>query len=79
MIQYYALKMIWKKARNVKLLLYLFEQMFGLKINFEKSELLLIGGDDNLVVTYVDAFNCQIETFPIKYLGVPISNTTVFM
>jgi hypothetical protein len=74
-----CLKNDLEKARNVKLLLYLFEQMSGLKINFEKSELLLIGGDDNLVVTYVDAFNCQIETFPIKYLGVPISNTIVFM
>jgi hypothetical protein len=27
-----------EKARNVKLLLFLFEQMPGLNINFEKSE-----------------------------------------
>jgi hypothetical protein len=32
------------KARNAKLLLYLFEQLSGLKINFEKSELILVGG-----------------------------------
>jgi hypothetical protein len=32
------------KVRNVKLLLYIYEQMFGLKINFEKSEVILIGG-----------------------------------
>jgi hypothetical protein len=32
------------KARNVKLLLYIYEQMFGLKINFEKNEVILIGG-----------------------------------
>jgi hypothetical protein len=30
-------------ARHVKLLLYLFERMSGLKINFKKSEVMLIG------------------------------------
>jgi hypothetical protein len=35
----------------VKLLLYLFEQMSGFKINFEKSELLLVGDDNDLVIT----------------------------
>jgi len=32
-------------ARNLKLLLYLYEMMSGLKINFNKSEVLLIHGD----------------------------------
>ena len=31
------------KADNLKLLLYLFEMMFGLKVNFQKSEILTIG------------------------------------
>jgi hypothetical protein len=61
------------KARNVKLLLYLYEQMAGLKINFEKSEVLLIGGDNNLALEYADIFNCQSGLFPLRYLGVPIS------
>ena len=34
-------------ARNLKLLLYLFDMMSGLKINFSKSEIILINGDDN--------------------------------
>jgi hypothetical protein len=68
-----CLKDDMEMTRNVKLLLYLFEQMSGLRINFEKSEVLLVGGDDNLAVTYAEAFNCQIGAFPIKYLGVPIS------
>jgi hypothetical protein len=29
-------------GRNAKLLLYMFEQLYGLKINFEKSELILV-------------------------------------
>jgi hypothetical protein len=62
-----------EKARNMKILLYMFEQMSGLKINFEKSEVLLVGGDNNLALEYADLFNCQVSFFPIRYLGVPIS------
>jgi hypothetical protein len=62
-----------EKARNVKILLYIFEHMSSMKINFEKSEVLLTGGDNNTVERYVDLFNCQIVEFPLKYLGVPIS------
>ena len=36
-------------AVNLKLLLYLFELMSGLKINFLKSEVLCIGGDDEIL------------------------------
>jgi hypothetical protein len=32
-----------EKARNVKLLLYVFEQLSGMKINFDRNELLLLG------------------------------------
>ena len=60
-------------ARNMKLLLYLYEMMSGLKINFEKSEVLLINGDDEKTLQYADLFNCQIGSFPIKYLVVPVS------
>jgi hypothetical protein len=51
--------------------------MSGLKINFEKSELLLIGGDNNLACDYAKIFNCQISLFPVKYLGVPISTSSL--
>jgi hypothetical protein len=39
-----------EKARNVKLMLYIFEQMSDLNINFEKSEIILVGGDNNLAI-----------------------------
>jgi hypothetical protein len=48
------------------------KQMSGLKINFEKSEIILIGGDNELAVRYAELFNCQIGFFPLRYLGVPI-------
>jgi hypothetical protein len=64
-------------ARNVKILLYLFEQMSGLKINFDKSEIIMVGGDNNLTLEYAEIFNCQVGFFPIKYLGVPISASRI--
>jgi len=35
-----------ENARNMKFLLYMYEQMSGLKINFEKSEVLTTSDDD---------------------------------
>jgi hypothetical protein len=31
-----------------------------------------MGGDYNTVVTYANIFNCRIDIFLLKYLGVPI-------
>jgi hypothetical protein len=62
-----------EKARNMKLLLYMFEQLSGLKINFDKSEILKIGGDNVLTMEYPEVFNYNISMFPLRYLGVPIS------
>jgi hypothetical protein len=62
-----------EQARNLKLLLYLFEAMSGLKINFDKSEIMLILPDDNKMQCYSELFNCQGGKWPIKYLGTSIS------
>jgi hypothetical protein len=58
-------------ARYVKLLMYVFEQLSGLKTNFDKSEVLLIrgGGGFEIAKAYADVFTCQIGMFPLKYLG----------
>jgi hypothetical protein len=53
--------------------LYMFEKMSGLKINFDKSEVILIGGDNALASQFADLFNCQVGLFPMQYLGVPIA------
>jgi hypothetical protein len=58
-----------ESARNLKLLLYIFASMSGLKINFEKSEVLLIQSDDAKLQSYTELFNCQPGFWPIKYLG----------
>ena len=61
-----------ENASNMILLLYLYEVMSGLKINFGKSEVILANGDNNTQILYADLFNCQAGLFPIKYLGVPV-------
>lgn len=47
--------------------------MFGLKINFAKSEDIIINGDEEKCLQYTFLFNCQVGCFAIKYLGVPVS------
>ena len=61
------------KAVNLKLLLYMFELMSGLKINFLKSEVIVLGGDNIITAHYADMFNCQVGKLPLKYLGVPVT------
>jgi hypothetical protein len=46
--------------------------MSGLKINFEKSEVLMILEDEDKQNFYSELFNCQKGTWPIKYLGTPV-------
>ena len=47
--------------------------MSGLKVNFQKIEVLTIGGDADIDSKYAEIFNCEIGHFPIKYLGMPVS------
>jgi hypothetical protein len=61
-----------QQAVNLKLLLYIFESMSGLKINFEKSEMMMILEDDTKQNFFADLFNCQRGSWPIKYLGTPV-------
>jgi hypothetical protein len=46
--------------------------MSGLKINFEKSEIMMVLDDPDKLQDYVDLFNCQKGKWHIKYLGTPV-------
>jgi hypothetical protein len=59
---------------NLKLLLLCFENMSGLKINFDKSEAIVTGVTIEEQQRVVNALNCKLGTFPIKYLGLPIGD-----
>jgi hypothetical protein len=43
--------------------------MSCLKINFEKSKILLVQHDDERLQLYTELFNCQAGSWPIKYMG----------
>jgi hypothetical protein len=60
------------KARNMKLVLCLFEQLSGLKINFHKSELFCFGRAKDEQEAYKQLFGCGLGSLPFTYLGIPI-------
>jgi hypothetical protein len=60
------------KARNMKLVLCLFEQLSGLKINFHKSELFYFGRVKEEQENYRQLFGCEIGSLLFSYLGIPI-------
>lgn len=59
-----------ENVRKMKLLLYIFEQIFRLKINFQNSEVIMVMHDDEREQMYDVMFNCQLGSWPIKYMGV---------
>jgi hypothetical protein len=60
------------KAVNLKWILVCFEQLSGMKINYDKSDLLVLGMDDERADDFDKIFCCKRSDFPIKYLGVPL-------
>ena len=62
-----------KSVLNLKLILYCFEWLFGLKINFHKSDVFVFGVDQGSQETLANMLNCRLEEWPMKYLGIPIS------
>jgi hypothetical protein len=60
------------KATNMKLLLSLFEQLSGLKINFHKSEIFCFGKGKEHEVEYSQLFGYEVGKFPFRYLGLPM-------
>lgn len=58
---------------NLKILLYCFEWLSGLKINFHKSEVFGFGFPQELE-ELANMLNCRLGELPMKYLGIPISD-----
>ncbi|WVZ51322.1 hypothetical protein U9M48_002476, partial [Paspalum notatum var. saurae] len=60
------------QAKNMKLLLCLFEQLSGLKINFHKSEIFCLGEAKEWESQYSNLFGCRVGSYPFRYLGIPM-------
>jgi retron-type reverse transcriptase len=61
-----------EKARNMKLLLSTFEELFDLKINFHKSDVFYFGEAKDYGSQYEQLFGCKKGSFPFKYLSIPM-------
>jgi hypothetical protein len=64
---------------NLKFLLLCFEAMSGLKINFDKSEVVVMGFDPEEQQRIADNLNCRLASFPVNYLGMPIRDTRILI
>jgi hypothetical protein len=62
-----------QSIRNLKLILYCFEWLSGLKINYHKSEVSIFGVAQKKKESLANMLNCVLGEFSIKYLGIPIS------
>ncbi|WVZ81596.1 hypothetical protein U9M48_028951 [Paspalum notatum var. saurae] len=58
-----------EKARNMKVLLCVFEKLSGLKINFHKNEIFCFGQAKECENAYSELFGCRSGSFPFRYLG----------
>jgi hypothetical protein len=56
----------------MKLIMCIFEQLSGLKINFNKSEVFCFGNAKTAEEDYTNLFGCEAGSLPFKYLGIPI-------
>ena len=58
------------KAKNIKLLLCVFEQLSSLKINFHKSEIFFFGQAKQHELMYSSLFGCKLGSYPFRYVGI---------
>jgi hypothetical protein len=63
----------------VKFLLYCFENMSGLKINYQKSEVYVLGASKEESAQIAYWLNCREGVFPMKYLGAPVSDRMLYV
>ena len=58
--------------RNMIFILYCFEWMSDLKINYHKSEVVVFGVEEERQQEIANMLNCKLGEFPWNYLGFPI-------
>jgi hypothetical protein len=62
---------------NLKFLLLCFENMSRLRINFHKSEVMVMGTSYLEKQRIANMLNCKQGSFPFTYLGLPISDHVI--
>ncbi|KAE8800176.1 retrotransposon unclassified [Hordeum vulgare] len=64
---------------HLKFLLLCFEEMSGLKINFDKSEVVVLGFSEEEQLRIADNLNCRLASFPVSYLGMPLAESRILV
>lgn len=64
---------------NLKFLLLYFEEMSGLKINFDKSEVVVLGYSEAEQHRIADNLKYKLAAFPISYLGMPLAESRILV
>ncbi|KAE8791512.1 ABC transporter G family member 37 [Hordeum vulgare] len=64
---------------NLKFLLLCFEEMSGLKINFYKSEVVVLGYSKAEQHRIADYLNCKLASLHISYLGMPLAESRILV
>jgi hypothetical protein len=62
----------YQSACHLKWLLICFEQLSSMKIKYNKSDLVVVNLGEEEIQMYAKIFCCKIDSFPFKYLGVPL-------
>lgn len=72
-----------QQIQILKMFLLTFQSISGLKVNMDKSELLISQSDNNTARQLVSVMRCKEGSFTFTYLGLPLSdkrlNKTVFL
>jgi hypothetical protein len=64
---------------NMKFILYYFEWLSGLRINYHKSEAYIFGMKEEDKRRIANMLNCQLGQLPIKYLSIPLRDSKMGM
>ena len=66
-----------QEARDVKQILHIFGEASGLKTNLAKCSIMPIYGGEDSLEEIVSILGCQVQQFPIRYLGLPLSTKQI--
>lgn len=66
-----------ERAKNIKLLLSVFEQLSGLKINIHESKMFCYGAAKEWELKYSEIFECDIGALPLRYSGIPMHHRKI--
>jgi hypothetical protein len=62
----------FRSACHLKWLMTIFENLSGMKINYNKSDMVSINLEEDEVQEYARTFCCKLGSFPFKHLGVSL-------